>query len=241
MSQIAIITATLNSQNFILELIRSLNSQTNKNFCWYIIDCLSTDNTVELIKNYSEVNYQIISEQDSGIYDALNKAIKIIEEEYYLVLGSDDIIYQDTINSYIASIKKNPDLVFSRWNVNQKTLKPKTKFGWLNGMLGVGSSHSVATLIKKKLHLEIGYYDLNYRMCADQLFIKKVCYKKNTKILYEKFISGKFNSSGYSSTNIFQYINELFLIQISTEKYKFLQLILYLLRVIKHWKKIKNR
>ena len=59
------------------------------------------------------------------------------------------------------------------------------------------------------------------------------------KVVYVDFISGKFNNTGYSSTNIYQYINELFLIQLKTEKLRFLQ-IFYLFWNSKHWKKIIN-
>ena len=58
------------------------------------------------------MDYLIVSEKDHGIYDALNKGIKIIDEDYYLVLGGDDYIYPDTIEKFISSIKDQPNLVF---------------------------------------------------------------------------------------------------------------------------------
>lgn len=240
MKKIAILTATFNNESDILTLINSLNSQSNKNFKWYIVDNMSSDKTLEIIKEYCLIDYHIISEKDDGIYDALNKGIKIIMEDYYLVLGGDDIIYPTSINNFISNISGEPNLVFSKWKVANRVLSPKKNLGWLFGMLGIGSSHSVATLIRKNLHEKIGYYDLRFKMCADQYFIKKTYNYDKKKIIYVNFISGIFNNSGYSSTNIYQYINEHFLIQLKTEKLKFLQIIFYFLRIIKHWKKIKN-
>ena len=78
--------------------------------------------------------------------------------------------------------------------------------------LGISSSHSVATLINKKLHTSVGFYDLRFKMCADQYFVKQ-SYYHDKKVVYVDFISGKFNNTGYSSTNIYQY-GELFLIQV---------------------------
>lgn len=240
MNKIAILTATYNIEKDIPNLINCLNSQISQDFKWYIIDNLSSDRTLDMIKKYCNVNYSIISEKDHGIYDALNKGIKVIDEDYYLVLGGDDYIYPETIKRFHSTIKNNPNLVFSKWEVASKVLSPKKKLGWLYGMLGIGSSHSVATLINKKLHSSIGLYDLRFKMCADQYFIKQAYNYNKKKIVYENFISGKFNNTGYSSTNIFQYINELFLIQIKTEKFKLLQLFFYILRIFKHWKKIIN-
>lgn len=240
MNKIAILTATFNNKNDILNLINCLNSQTSQNFKWYIIDNLSLDGTLDLIKKYCKVDYYIVSEKDYGIYDALNKGIKLIVEDYYLVLGGDDYIYPDTIERFIFVIKHQPNLVFSKWEVGSKVLSPKKNLGWLYGMLGIGSSHSVATLINKKLHTAIGFYDLRFKMCADQYFVKQAYYYDKKSVVYVNFISGRFNDTGYSSTNIYQYINELFLIQLKTEKFKFLQFFLFILRIFKHWKKIIN-
>lgn len=240
MNKIAILTATFNNKNDILNLINCLNSQTSQNFKWYIIDNLSLDGTLDLIKKYCKVDYYIVSEKDYGIYDALNKGIKLIDEDYYLVLGGDDYIYPDTIEKFIFVIKHQPNLVFSKWEVGSKVLSPKKNLGWLYGMLGIGSSHSVATLINKKLHTAIGFYDLRFKMCADQYFVKQAYYYDKKSVVYVNFISGRFNDTGYSSTNIYQYINELFLIQLKTEKFKFLQFFLFILRIFKHWKKIIN-
>ena len=105
-------------------------------------------------------------------------------------------------------------------------------------MLGIGSSHSVATLINKKSYL-VGFYDLRFKCVLINILLNNhiIMIKK---VVYVDFISGKFNNTGYSSTNIYQYINELFLIQLKTEKLRFLQIFLFILRILKHWKKIIN-
>ena len=238
MTKIVIITATLNEEKRILDLIESLNNQNNQNFKWYVIDGNSIDKTLDLIKDKSNFQLEISSKKDAGIYDALNRGISLIKEDYYLVVGSDDYLYKNAVDLFHNSIKTNPDLVFSSWMVGERIIKPGKNLGWLKGMLGVGSSHSVATLIKRSLHNKIGNYNLKFKMCADQLFIKQAYNNKNTYVVRENFISGKFNNTGYSSSNIYQYISEIFLIQISTERFKIFQFILFILRIVKHWKKI---
>ena len=104
-------------------------------------------------------------------------------------------------------------------------------------MLGVGSCHSVATLIKRELHDKYGLYDLNFPVCADQLFIKNVVYDR-TSVHHTNFVSGKFSTEGFSSLNTLKNLSEFFKIQILTEKLKFIQFILFLLRLIKNYKKL---
>ena len=151
MNKIAILTATFNNKNDILNLINCLNSQISQNFKWYIIDNLSSDGTLDVIKKNCKVDYLIVSEKDNGIYDALNKGIKIIDEDYYLVLGGDDYIYPDTIEKFISSIKDQPNLVFSKWEVATKVLSPKKNLGWIYACLVLVLTLS-CNIINKKLH-----------------------------------------------------------------------------------------
>ena len=81
--KVSIITAVYNAENHILNLINSLRQQIDKNFEWVVVDGLSTDSTVKILKNIDDLNITIISEADFGIYDALNKGIKACTGEYY--------------------------------------------------------------------------------------------------------------------------------------------------------------
>lgn len=243
MDYISVITATYNSENKIKNLISSLNNQTDKNFEWIVIDNKSSDSTISIIKKECNINYKLIIEKDDGIYDALNKGVKFSKNKYYLVIGSDDIIYSNTIYKFNSILKnqknnfQNIDFIFSAWKVNGKKNFPKKNMGYLYGMLGVGSCHSVATLIKKELHNKFGKYDLNFPVCADQLFVKRAVYG-GAKAYYTEFLSGEFSTEGYSSANTLKNLSEFFKIQLITENFKFIQLIFFILRLIKNYKKL---
>ena len=75
--KVSVITATYNSQANIINCIMSVNSQKYKNIQHVFVDGLSTDNTVDVIKQYSVRDAKLLSEKDAGIYDALNKGVKI--------------------------------------------------------------------------------------------------------------------------------------------------------------------
>ena len=73
--KISIITPTFNSQKTINENINSVLIQSYKNWEQIIIDNLSTDNTLSIIKKFNNDKIKIISEKDKGIFDAINKGI----------------------------------------------------------------------------------------------------------------------------------------------------------------------
>ena len=237
MNKISIITATYNSESTIKALIKSLESQSDQNFDWFIADNCSTDQTIKIINNVNKFNVNIISEQDKGIYDALNKAIKRSKNKFYLVVGSDDYLSSDCVENFRKSINENVDLIFSAWKVGNKISYPKKKLGVIYGMLGVGSCHSVATLIKKSLHEKWGYYDLQFKVCADQYFIKKSVYG-GAVCKHMNFVSGEFSNEGFSSINTLNNLSEFFKIQLLTEKNKLFQFSLFILRIIKNYKKL---
>ena len=219
--KISVITATLNSISNIKKLYLSLKEQTDKNFEWIVADGESTDRTIEFLKSINDLNIILSIKKDNGIYDAMNRAIKISKNKYYVVIGSDDLFDNNAIKNYRKIIsKEQPDIIASKWIVDKKIISPKKNFGWLYGMLGISSCHSVATLINTDLHNQYGFYDTNFPICADQLFIKKAIYGGGV-VFYANFISGTFARGGNSSSNLKKFLNEQYLIQCETEKLKF--------------------
>lgn len=100
--KITVITATLNSAASIKRCVKSVVNQSYKYFEHIIVDSLSDDNTISIIKDiYSNKNLlsnlTIISEKDDGISDAFNKGIKLAKGEIVTILNSDDYYYSDEI------------------------------------------------------------------------------------------------------------------------------------------------
>ena len=86
MNSISIITVCFNSEKEIGRTIRSVLGQTYEEFEYIIVDGNSSDNTIEVAKKiiaeYSHKNVRVISEPDRGIYDAMNKAIKLAHGDW---------------------------------------------------------------------------------------------------------------------------------------------------------------
>lgn len=117
--KISIITVSYNSENTIKETIESVLNQTNQNFEYIIVDGLSKDRTIEIIKSYEskflekKINYKWISEKDNGIYDAMNKGIKMSNGELVGIINSDDWYEKDAIEKILKKYnKENYDMLY---------------------------------------------------------------------------------------------------------------------------------
>ena len=95
--KISIITVTKNSEKFLEDCILSVNNQTYKNYEHLIIDGNSSDDTKNIIKKHEKKISYYLSENDKGIYDAMNKGINKSSGEIIGILNSDDIYYKNTL------------------------------------------------------------------------------------------------------------------------------------------------
>ncbi|OJI04672.1 glycosyltransferase [Polynucleobacter sp. MWH-Adler-W8] len=233
-SKIFVITATYNCENFLPRLIQSLQKQTDNNFTWIIVDGNSTDGTIEIIKNICNIKVQIIIEPDFGIYDALNKAVKKIDNGYYLTVGADDILDKRAISNFrSAMVESNgSDLIAAAYLVNDRVCYPGMELGWLYGMPGIASSHSVALLINKSLHEKIGLYTKKLPIAADQLFVL-MALKKGATIFRSNFIAGRFSTKGTSGVDQIGMVTELFRVQVLIGESFMIQFFLLSARLIK--------
>lgn len=231
-TKISVITAVYNAQSVIGGLIHSLRSQTYKKFEWIVIDGASTDKTVEILKAVKDLNISVISEPDFGIYDALNKGIKISNSEYYLVLGADDKLFASALEIYSKYIEKNNDIVTANIMNNNRIIRPNIGPVWRSGMFHWISQHSVGTLIRKDLHNKYGYYSSKFPIAADQLFIK-ICAINGARFLRVNQVVGDFGANGLSSTDKIGGLSEYYRIQLMTGENRFIQTILFFSRLIR--------
>ena len=144
---ISIITATFNAGDQLPTLIDSLRAQSDRNFEWIVVDGASTDATIDLLEASGDIVSTWISEPDFGIYDALNKAIRLSTGEYYLVLGADDRLLPDAIAQYRHhATLSGADLVTASILLDGRVSAGKLGRSWWNGMFAYVSGHSVGTL-----------------------------------------------------------------------------------------------
>lgn len=234
---ISVVTATYNAVEHLPALIESLRQQTYKNFEWVVADGASTDGTLELLQSITDLNVTITSSADFGIYDALNKGIKAAFGNYYVVAGADDIFYPNAIADFSESLSADPDMVAACVSIDGSIITPGRGPSWLYGQFAYVAGHSVGTLFRRSLHQRFGFYSRKFPIAADQLFIKR-CGQANIKLLKLSSVAGAFGVEGVSSVDVAGSLSEFFRVQLSTEKYKLVQVLIYFCRVARHFSKL---
>ena len=107
--EFSIITVTLNSEATLQRCIDSLKAQSHQDFEYIIIDGVSQDSTLKIVKVNNDVIDTLISEVDSGLYDAMNKGISIARGRYVGILNSDDEYLPETLSLVRKHLESNPD------------------------------------------------------------------------------------------------------------------------------------
>ena len=101
--KISVVTVCYNAADTIEKTMLSVLNQTYHDIEYIIIDGGSTDGTVEIIRKYADRIAYWVSEPDKGIYDAMNKGIKVATGEYIYFLGADDLLCENVF-FYIAPL-----------------------------------------------------------------------------------------------------------------------------------------
>ena len=177
MKIISIIIATYNASKTLNRCLDSIISQKTDEVELIIIDGHSTDDTIDIVKSYGNSIDFFISEQDKGIYDAWNKALKIFTGDWVMFLGADDYLLPNSINVYlnkISLISPSTDIIsgkclFCDENGDKISIIGKP-YNYEQFRKYLNISHG-STLHNRKMFEELGEFDLKFKICADYDFL----------------------------------------------------------------------
>jgi len=238
---ISIITATYNAAAVLPRLIESLVAQTDQDFEWVVADGGSTDATLELLEQAkSQLKHVVIdSRPDFGIYDALNRGVKLSMAEYYVVCGADDQLEPTGVAAYKNGLKEsNADLLTFKVHVGDRIAKIRSpRWEFLHSQFAHVSGHAVGLLIRKSLHDKAGYYSRAYPIAADQFFILTAI-RKGARVYESPAVVGRFSVDGVSNADAAGALTEMFRVNLRLGHGFYSQLLLLLLRLIKNKTKI---
>lgn len=186
--KISVITVCFNSEKTIRDTLESMNIQKYKDFEYIIIDGLSTDKTLEIVEEYKDkLNLKIVSEKDNGLYDAMNKGIKIASGEIIGILNSDDWYEKNTLSLVNDFFEHHYDCDILSGAMNLQTFnKKKIKTIYKTNLLKIKKEMPVnhpATFVRKEVYNEIGGFNLKYKVSADYDFICRA-YVNNKKFYF---------------------------------------------------------
>ncbi len=157
--RLSVLTVVRNGEATLEACIRSVAAQTYPNVEHIIIDGASTDGTLEILRRNDSALEVWISEPDSGIYNALNKAIRLCSGRHYVVLGGDDLLLPMAAESFMRHADKG--LVVFGWVFFESPRKGAMRI----------RAHSGGCLIHIEAHRRFGLYDESYRIAADTRFL----------------------------------------------------------------------
>jgi len=113
--KLSIITINRNNAEGLRKTIESVVCQTFTDFEYIVIDGASSDGSVDIIKKYADKISYWVSEPDNGIYNAMNKGIKVAKGEYLQFLNSGDWLFSNTILENVFSLNRNEDFLYGNY------------------------------------------------------------------------------------------------------------------------------
>jgi glycosyltransferase involved in cell wall biosynthesis len=198
---ITIITVCLNAVNTITQTIRSIELQTYKNIQYIVIDGGSIDGTVDIILANRHVITKFVSEKDSGIYDAMNKAIALAEGVIIGIINADDFYLPNAIDRVAFEWAASPGndvyvgntLLMRGEELTQLQFRPIVNVSHLRMNVPHPSS-----FVSKDAYLRFDGYDQDYRYAGDKEFFCRLK-AANAKFQVIDADLAVFRTGGYGS------------------------------------------
>lgn len=193
--KISIVTIVLNGRDVLEKTISSVICQTYDDIQYIVIDGASTDGTLEVIKQY-EKNIDIwISENDSGIYDAMNKGFERSKGEWVLFLNAGDfLVNKNVVSDVVKFINKQgieADLIYGDKHTYGKVVKATAiKDSLLRG--GFFACH------QSMFFRQDNRYNTRFKIFGDFELISRM-YTSGKKFLYVNFPISDYDENGISS------------------------------------------
>ena len=206
---ISVITVSYNSVKTIENTILSVFNQTYKNIEYIIIDGGSTDGTKDIIEKYRKTYPMIfIYEKDNGIYDAMNKGVRLATGKYVNFMNSDDYFFENNvISDIIPLLDGRYDIIYGNVEVRHDNFK-YIKKNLSPQYLWMGPVNHQSSFIKREAMEKYKYYIKN-KITADYEFFLTIYYN-NGKILKIPKTIASFYSGGISGENEIKVINDCY-------------------------------
>ncbi len=202
--KVSIITSVLNGENTIANAIESIMRQNYENIEHIIVDGNSTDQTVSIVKEYANHIDTFISEPDEGVYDAMNKGIKLATGDVIATLNSDDFYAsQSVVRNMVEFIEMHNldaaygDLVYVSSNNTDKIIRFWKAGEYQKGTFRHGWVLPHPTFFcKREVFEKYGYFNPNLSIASDFELLLRFIEKYHIKIGYQPQVIVKMRTGG---------------------------------------------
>lgn len=190
--KVSIITSCFNRERTIRDTIESVLSQDYPDIEYILIDGNSTDGTMDIVNEYRDRISVVVSEPDGGMYEGINKGIRLATGDIVGLMHSDDVFYaNDTVSTIVNEVRRtgadfvygnglfvkpyDMNIVVRDW-ISGGYTRDKVKRGWL-------PLHTTV-YVKRHVFTICGLYDETYRISADSDWQVRCLYKESLRVSY---------------------------------------------------------
>ncbi len=208
--KISIITVTYNAIASIEACVKSVLEQDYQDVEYIVVDGASTDGTVAVLEKYKQRFARFISEQDDGLYHALNKGLALATGDVIGILHSDDFYTTSTVLSHYAKQfeQDSCEAVYSDLYyvdaLNTNTIVRKWKSGtytpgaFLNGWMPPHPTF----FVKREVYQRLGNFNLEFKTAADYELMLRFIHKNAIKLSYLPEYTVKMRTGGQSNSSL---------------------------------------
>lgn len=208
--RISVITVAFNSAETIAETLQSIRSQTHPDIEHIVIDGASTDATLQVLDAHPREGRRVLSERDSGIYDAMNKGLALATGELVGFLNADDMLASADALAAIANAaakgdidavfgdlvyvrQDRPDAVLRYWRCGPFAAS-RLRFGWM-------PPHPTF-YVRRSLLAQVGGFDSRMRIAADYDFLLRCLQQPGLRVAYVPQVLVKMRTGGVSNRSL---------------------------------------
>lgn len=214
--KVSIITVTFNSVKTLQDTIDSVALQNYKEIEYILVDGNSKDGTVEIIKRNNHVINKWISEPDKGLYDAMNKGIKMASGDIIGIINSDDFYLDEDVISDVVEVFncKDVDAVHAELFYVDPIDTNKIVRHWKTGEFTSGAFRKgwhpahPTLFLKKEVYGRYGYFNLDFKLASDFELMCRFFEKHKINSYFLKRPLIKMRLGGATSKNLKNIINQ---------------------------------
>lgn len=209
--KITIITVVYNGEKFLADCILSVIGQSYGNIEHIIIDGGSNDSTLSIIDRFRDKISIVVSEKDSGIYDAMNKGISLASGEVIGFLNADDFFADETVIADVAAAFARPEVEVvygDLWYVSrtdpEKVIRKWKSSPYSRHAMAWGWMPAHPTFYARSdVYRKLGGYNLKYKSAADYELMLRFLYLKVRNSLYVHRVFVKMRMGGVSNRSLY--------------------------------------
>jgi glycosyltransferase involved in cell wall biosynthesis len=204
--KVSVITVCYNAEEHIERTINSVLNQEYNNIEYIIVDGASTDNTISIINKCKSDIAFYFSEPDNGIYEAMNKGIKIATGDILYFLNSDDVFYDEyVIKNIVKMFQTNSDteliygpIIIKDPILNESFVQTHDQIEKSSFLYGAICQQGV--FFKADTFKKCGLFNDNYKIVGDYEWILRAFYKYKIKRIYYRGILAVYTNRGMSAS-----------------------------------------